>query len=152
MRNFLDFVIPEDNWDSNSEMSDYEDEDDLQKVFEKMNTTERSNIDADIRKYMAQMDKELANTTMGQSFSKSTTANSKQPRSVSDNEDDFDDIESFKPIDIDVNALKNMMASYKSQLGGSGPVSNIFSAMGVGMSAAIGHEDDDKSKLAESSV
>lgn len=129
VKNFLDFVIPEDNWESNSEMSDYEDEEDLEKNIEEMTNTEM-NIDSDIKAYMDQMDKELSRTTIGKSFTKS---NDKRPKSSNGVEDDFDDIESFKPIDINVNTLKNLMDSYKSQVGGSGPTSNLLNAMGAGM-------------------
>ncbi|XP_055911872.1 protein ecdysoneless [Eupeodes corollae] len=127
VKNFLDFVIPEDNWESNSEMSDYEDEEDLERNIEEMTNSEM-HIESDIKAYMNQMDKELSKTTIGKSFEKSSE---KRPKSCG--EDDFDDIESFKPIDINVNTLKNMMDSYKSQVGGSGPASNLLTAMGVGM-------------------
>ncbi|GBP08453.1 Protein ecdysoneless [Eumeta japonica] len=124
VKSFLDFVIPEDKWDSNSEMSDYEDEDDLERNFAAMADAEK-HIDSDIKAYMDQMDREL-------------TA-----------EDDFDDIEDFEPININVNTLKNMMDSYKSQIGGAGPVSNLLNAMGVGMSAAAACDSED---LKESAV
>lgn len=64
-------------------------------------------------------------------------------------EDDFDDIEDFEPININVNTLRNMMDSYQSQVGGAGPVSNLFSAMGVGMSAV---EDKEQKDISESAV
>lgn len=135
VKSFLDFVIPEDKWDSNSEMSDYEDEDDMERNFAAMANAEK-HIDADIKSYMDQMDRELAKTTIGQSFSSSNTKKSKGTASKATAEDDFDDIEDFEPININVNTLKNMMDSYKSQIGGAGPVSNLLNAMGVGMSAA----------------
>nr|CAI5836377.1 unnamed protein product [Callosobruchus analis] len=53
--------------------------------------------------YMEQMDRELASTA----------------------------IESFTPVDIDVNALKNILESYKSQLGEAGPSSTMLGPMGV---------------------
>uniref|UniRef100_A0A0A1X4Z5 Protein SGT1 homolog ecdysoneless n=1 Tax=Zeugodacus cucurbitae TaxID=28588 RepID=A0A0A1X4Z5_ZEUCU len=134
VRNFLDFVIPEDKWDSNSEMSDYEDDDNLEHNFEAMSKSDK-NIDKRIKKYMDQMDKELAQTTIGQSFE-----NKSVPKA---SDDDFDDIESFQPININVNTLKNIVASYKSQLGGPGPVSNLLNAMGVGMSTSTALDSDD---------
>lgn len=47
------------------------------------------------------------------------------------NGDGFDDIENFRPVDIDVNALKNMLESYKSQLGEAGPSTNMLGPMGI---------------------
>lgn len=158
VRNFLDFVIPEDNWDSNSEMSDYADEDDLQRNFDALSSAsggigageDNFRLDRNIKAYMEQMDRELAQTTVGKSFhGKSGTANSSSQRSAA--EDDFDDIEDFEPININVNTLRNMMDSYKSQMGGAGPVSNLFTAMGAGMSAAPSTEEKPKD-LSESAV
>ncbi|XP_037931357.1 protein ecdysoneless [Teleopsis dalmanni] len=145
VRNFLDFVIPEDNWDSNSEMSDYEDDDDLERNIESMTNTEM-NIDTDIKTYMAQMDKELSKTTIGQTYD-----TSKERKMANGSEDDFDDIESFNPVNINVNVLKNMMDSYKLQVGGPGPVSNLMRAMGAGMSVGV-NENDETNNLTESTV
>ncbi|KNC30799.1 SGT1-like protein ecdysoneless [Lucilia cuprina] len=149
VKSFLDFVIPEDKWDSNSEMSDYEDEDDMERNFAAMADAEK-HIDADIKAYMDQMDRELAKTTIGQSFSAASTKKTKTTASKATAEDDFDDIEDFEPININVNTLKNMMDSYKSQIGGAGPVSNLLNAMGVGMSAAAAC--DSTEDLKESAV
>ncbi|KAH8262355.1 hypothetical protein KR026_000439 [Drosophila bipectinata] len=147
VRNFLDFVIPEDNWDSTSEMSDYADEDDLESnLHRSLSGPGAGNVfplDRQIKSYMEQMDRELAQTTVGKTFN----GKKKAPQAE---EDDFDDIEDFEPININVNTLRNMMDSYKSQVGGSGPVSNLFSAMGVGMAAAC--EDKDPKNLSESAV
>ena len=143
VKSFLDFVIPEDKWDSNSEMSDYEDEDDMERNFAAM-------AGADIKAYMDQMDRELAKTTIGQSFSTPQTNKSKRSASKATAEDDFDDIEDFEPININVNTLKNMMDSYKSQIGGAGPVSNLLNAMGAGMSSAAAFESTED--LKESAV
>jgi hypothetical protein len=46
-------------------------------------------------------------------------------------EDSFSDIESFEPVDIDMNALRNILESYESQMGGPGPASNLLGPMGV---------------------
>ncbi|KAJ8958175.1 hypothetical protein NQ318_006114 [Aromia moschata] len=114
VQNILNFVIPEDDsWDleSDSDMSEYEEDnyvkdESYREVKDKM------------QEYMEQMDRELASTTIGESFEKK-------------NGDSFEDIESFKPVDIDVNALKNILESYRSQLGEAGPSSNMLGPMGV---------------------
>ncbi|XP_073840145.1 ecdysoneless cell cycle regulator [Musca autumnalis] len=149
VKSFLDFVIPEDKWDSNSEMSDYEDEEDMERNFAAMHEVDKQ-IDADIKAYMDQMDRELANTTIGKSFDKTKTHNKAKLATA----EEFDDIEDFEPININVNTLKNMMDSYKSQVGGSGPVSNLLNAMGAGMSAAAAEAmaGDDTDDLKESAV
>ncbi|KAJ8953970.1 hypothetical protein NQ314_007163 [Rhamnusium bicolor] len=113
VQNILNFVIPEDNsWDleSDSDMSEYE-EDNYVK------TESYEEVQSKMQQYMEEMDKELAATTIGESFEKK-------------NGDSFDDIENFKPVDIDVNALKNILESYRSQLGEAGPSSNMLGPMG----------------------
>lgn len=72
-----------------------------------------------MQELMDAMDMELAKTTIGESFVKK------------DDTEGFEDIESFKPVDIDVNALKNILESYKSQLGEAGPSSNMLGPMGI---------------------
>ena len=129
VQNLLDLVIPEDKWDSQSDMSDYENDDDLlaknideisknphQKGKKKSN---KSKIDA----YMTQMDRELANTTIGKSFEKKA-----QPEKA-DFDDGFDDIEDFTPVDVDMNAIKNMMESYQLQGASAGPTSNLLASI-----------------------
>ncbi|XP_017127885.1 protein ecdysoneless [Drosophila elegans] len=145
VRNFLDFVIPEDNWDSTSEMSDYADEDDMERNLNALSGGGSVfPLDRQIQSYMEQMDRELAQTSVGKSF------HGKKKAPPQADEEDFDDIEDFEPININVNTLRNMMDSYQSQIGGAGPVSNLFSAMGVGMSAA--GEDREQKDISESAV
>lgn len=48
-------------------------------------------------------------------------------------EDSFSDIESFEPVDIDMNAVRNMLASYEAQMGGPGPATNVLGPMGVSL-------------------
>lgn len=105
MQNILNFVIPEDDsWDldSESDMSEY--------ATENTKTT--------MQQYMDDMDRELSKTTIGESFLK---------------KDEIleEDVENFKPVDIDVNALKNILESYRTQMGDAGPSSNMLGPMGI---------------------
>ncbi|KAL1518015.1 hypothetical protein ABEB36_001701 [Hypothenemus hampei] len=114
LQNILNFTIPEDDsWDldSDSDMDEYEDEND--------STEPDASKKTKLQEYMDQMDVELASTTIGQSFQKKSS------------EDQFDDIENFQPVDIDVNALKNILESYKAQLGEAGPSTTMLGPMGV---------------------
>lgn len=129
VQNLLDLVIPEDKWDSQSDMSDYENDDDLLaknideisknrilkgRKGKKGTESAKTNIDV----YMEQMDRELANTTIGKSFEKKATV-----------DEDFDDIEDFQPVDIDMNVIKNMMESYQLQGASAGPTSNLLASI-----------------------
>lgn len=114
VQNILNFGIPDDNsWDieSDSDMSEYEQDICVKKV-------NYENTKTKMKEYMGQMDKELANTTIGESFEKK-------------NDETFNDFENFKPVDIDVNALKNILESYKFQMGDAGPSSNMLGPMGI---------------------
>lgn len=133
VQNLLDLVIPEDKWDSQSDMSDYENDDDLlaKNIDEisknrflkgrKKKSSEGAKTNIDM--YMEQMDRELANTTIGKSFEK------KAPASKATTEEDFDDIEDFQPVDIDMNVIKNMMESYQLQGASAGPTSNLLASL-----------------------
>lgn len=131
VQNLLDLVIPEDKWDSQSDMSDYENDDDLlaknidelSKKLPKGNKTNKKGTKSNIDVYMDQMDRELANTTIGKSFEKKA-----QPQKA-DFDDGFDDIEDFQPVDVDMNAIKNMMESYQLQGGSAGPTSNLLASI-----------------------
>jgi len=47
---------------------------------------------------------------------------------VDDIDDEDDD---FRPVNIDMNAVKNLLHSYEAQQGHAGPTSNILSGMGM---------------------
>lgn len=115
VQNILELIIPEDSWDleSGSEMSEYEDEPDMD-----LDKIDGGKVKSKLKEYMDAMDRELAATSIGNSFEKK-------------NEDKFDDIESFKPVDIDMTVLKNMLESYESQMGAPGPATNLLGPMGV---------------------
>lgn len=119
VKEMLDLIIPDDNWESNSDMSDFGD-DDLDKNIDQMGNAKS------IQSYMDQMDSELARTTLGKSFE---TRSNDCPVDAAD--DSFGDIENFKPVDIDVNTLKNIAHSYQSQYGGPGPASSLLGSMGI---------------------
>lgn len=126
VKEMLDLCIPEDNWESNSDMSDFGagDDDELDKNINEMG---RGGKAKSIEAYMAEMDAELSRTTLGKSFETKSTA------TADDTDDSFGDIENFKPVDIDVNTLKNMAQSYQNQFGGPGPASSLLGSMGIRM-------------------
>lgn len=121
LKDMLDMVIPEDNWDSQSDMSDFDD-DLIDKNIEEMSKVPNGTVDATISSYMEQMDRELASTTIGKSF---------KTKPENKDDDDFDDIESFEPVNIDVNALQNLAESYQAQFGGHGPAASLLGSLGM---------------------
>lgn len=126
IENILNFVVPEDNWASESDMSEYE-EDDID--------TKPREIENKMQEYMDEMDRELAATTIGKSFPKKMDAS-----------DTFDDVEDFKPVDVDMNTLTNILESYRSQLGEAGPSSNMLGPMGMCLDTRNDKQSSTKSK------
>ena len=62
-------------------------------------------------------------------------------------DDDDSDVGEDEPLDLDVNLVENMLASYKGQEGLSGPASNLLASMGVsGLSFSnfVDGEDEDE--------
>ena len=60
------------------------------------------------------------------------TASTGVGRASGDIMDDIDDEDDdFRPVNVDMNAVKNLLHSYEAQQGRSGPTSNILGGMGV---------------------
>ncbi|XP_008580384.1 PREDICTED: protein SGT1 [Galeopterus variegatus] len=86
-----------------------------------------------LKSYMAQMDQELAHTSIGKSF---TTRKQVEPLSQttnnnSDEEDSGAGESIMAPVDVDLNLVSNILESYSSQAGLAGPASNLLQSMGV---------------------
>ncbi|XP_025409951.1 protein ecdysoneless isoform X2 [Sipha flava] len=135
LRSILDFKIPEDDWNesNSSDMDSYgSDCDDI-----------LSDRGSSISKYMNQMDKELASTSLGSSFVKKETNSKNKPKKTvrinsnvqfdESEEDNFSDVEDFEPVDIDVNAFQNILKSYQEQLGLPGPAGNLLGPAGLNL-------------------
>lgn len=75
-----------------------------------------------MRSYFEEMDRQLAQTDVGQSFAEASATGQK---SSSSND--------LPPVDIDMNLVKNLLASYGAQEGLAGPAANILQGMGVNM-------------------
>nr|XP_014714366.2 protein ecdysoneless homolog isoform X1 [Equus asinus]XP_044612874.1 protein ecdysoneless homolog isoform X1 [Equus asinus] len=87
----------------------------------------------DLQSYMAQMDQELAHTSVGKSFTtqKQMEALSQTTNNNSDEEDSGAGESIMTPVDVDLNLVSNILESYSSQAGLAGPASNLLQSMGV---------------------
>ncbi|XP_007454728.1 PREDICTED: protein SGT1 isoform X4 [Lipotes vexillifer] len=95
----------------------------------------------DLKSYMAQMDQELARTSIGKSF---TTQKQMEPLSQtasnnSEEEDSGAGGSVMTPVDIDLNLVSNILESYSSQAGLAGPASNLLQSMGVQLPDSADH-------------
>jgi len=101
--------------------------------------------DSKIHELMQKMDDELASTDLGKSFTPEAAASSSAGTSSSQNAaskvatanveelDEFDEQEGLKPVNIDMNALANLLESFQSQDGPSGPSANLLRSVGFDM-------------------
>lgn len=99
----------------------------------KASTSSSDNADKEMKSYMDQMDEELSQTSIGQSFEK--RGNIPQgTRHTQDNltsECQEDSAAEDTPVDVDFNLVKNILESFSTQQGLAGPASNILNSMGV---------------------
>uniref|UniRef100_A0A8P0PDJ1 Ecdysoneless cell cycle regulator n=1 Tax=Canis lupus familiaris TaxID=9615 RepID=A0A8P0PDJ1_CANLF len=86
-----------------------------------------------LKSYMAQMDRELAYTSIGKSFTtqKQMESLSQTTNNNSDEEDSGAGGSVMTPVDVDLNLVSNILESYSSQAGLAGPASNLLQSMGV---------------------
>lgn len=49
-----------------------------------------------------------------------------------------DEMDEFAPVDVDMNLVKNLLDSYSSQEGLSGPASNLLGLMGLRLPDDVG--------------
>ncbi|XP_017518655.1 protein ecdysoneless homolog isoform X2 [Manis javanica] len=99
-----------------------------------------------LKSYMAQMDQELAHTSIGKSF---TTQKQMEPLSQivnnsSDEEDSGAEGSIMTAADIDLNLVSNILESYSSQAGLAGPASNLLQSMGVQLPDSTHHRPTSK--------
>ncbi|XP_063817542.1 protein ecdysoneless homolog isoform X2 [Pseudophryne corroboree] len=90
-----------------------------------------------LRSYMDVMDRELAQTNIGKSFTKKKSVGGSAlpvPPDVDDcsSEEEISvDEADLAPVDVDLNLVTNILESYSSQSGLAGPASNLLQSMGV---------------------
>ncbi|XP_014714365.1 protein ecdysoneless homolog isoform X1 [Equus asinus] len=100
----------------------------------------------DLQSYMAQMDQELAHTSVGKSFTtqKQMEALSQTTNNNSDEEDSGAGESIMTPVDVDLNLVSNILESYSSQAGLAGPASNLLQSMGVQLPDNTDHRPTSK--------
>ena len=123
----LSFKVPHsDTGSSSSGMSDYSDDEEsidsdddcYQHQLNGSQMKDSKDKIEEMKVYMEEMDKQLAQTSVGQSFGK-----------TDENEGHEDN--DLKAVDIDLNALTNILESYGSECGVPGPATALFATMGV---------------------
>jgi len=145
IRSVLTLQVPHSDDDgSSSGMSDYSEESDTQSLnsddeedelnlmrnkrnkLGKANGKSDSLVD-DMKTYMDKMDRELAKTKVGESFER--RSQSRPPLATTEELDE--EADDYKPVDLDMNALKNILESLNSQNGMPGPSASLLHTMGL---------------------
>lgn len=123
---------------------DYDDED-LLGSDDEPGGDSNSGALGNLRAYMAEMDRELAGTNIGKSFSTHSKADAGAADLSRDsghddkgdeedgdnNNEDLQAAGGAVPLDLDFNLVSNLLESFSSQEGLAGPASNILHSMGV---------------------
>uniref|UniRef100_A0A672JIB1 Ecdysoneless homolog (Drosophila) n=1 Tax=Salarias fasciatus TaxID=181472 RepID=A0A672JIB1_SALFA len=114
--------------DSDDLDDDDDDDEDDDEVDDKVKEEDDSSGNAEtdgtqtldsLKSYMDQMDEELMNTNIGQSFSQTVNSeNDHEPGEI-------------QPLDVDFNLVSNLMESLSCQAGLAGPASNLLQSLGV---------------------
>ncbi|CAG8487327.1 12092_t:CDS:10 [Ambispora gerdemannii] len=117
---------------------------------ETITTTSVTEIDDDtsIESYMDVMDTELASTKVAKSFvrdskdiEKNLSGSNKDKDRIDKDEEEED--ETFVPVNIELNTVTNLLASFKAQGGLPGPAGNIMGRLGVNVLPQDVDSDDD---------
>ncbi|XP_075466929.1 protein ecdysoneless homolog [Ascaphus truei] len=106
-----------------------------------------------LRSYMEVMDRELAQTNIGKSFTTKPKA-SGDTKTVPPGAEDRDSEDNtaseeadLAPVDMDLNLVTNLLASYSSQAGLAGPASNLLQSIGVHLPDNTDHDTSDSNAL-----
>ncbi|XP_004701216.1 protein ecdysoneless homolog isoform X1 [Echinops telfairi] len=99
-----------------------------------------------LKSYVAQMDQELAHTTIGKSFTTQKQVESLTQVTSNNSDDEDSDAEEsvLSPVDVDLNLVSNILESYSSQAGLAGPASNLLQSMGVQLPDNTDHKPTSK--------
>ncbi|XP_063262256.1 protein ecdysoneless homolog [Prinia subflava] len=88
-----------------------------------------------LKAYMNEMDRELAQTNVGKSFTTQKRGASSDEAATCESagpDPGAEDAE-LAPVDVDMNLVANLLESYSAQAGLAGPTSNILQSMGVNL-------------------
>ncbi|KFQ25975.1 Protein SGT1, partial [Mesitornis unicolor] len=137
----LDRILGEDSEELDSDDLDEEeefdlsdeDEDDLEAENQRQDQQIAPNeLIGSLKSYMNEMDRELAQTNVGKSFTtQKKEASSVNAKSQNAGPDSGAEDTELTPVDVDMNLVANLLESYSAQSGLAGPASNILQSMGV---------------------
>ncbi|KAK7815121.1 hypothetical protein U0070_007786 [Myodes glareolus] len=136
--NYFDKILDEDDFgclDSDEDLD-----------FETQDSESLKGALGSLKSYMAQMDQELAHTSMGKSFSTRKQEKDLPSQTANNNSDEEDSGagDCIEAVDVDLNLVSNILESYSSQAGLAGPASNLLHSMGVRLPDNADHNPQGK--------
>ncbi|NXP53371.1 ECD protein, partial [Heliornis fulica] len=124
-----------------------EDDEDFDPENQQQDQNESPNeLIGSLKSYMKEMDRELAHTNVGKSFTTQKKGASSVNATMSQNagpDSGAEDTE-LAPVDVDTNLVTNLLESYSAQSGLAGPTSNILQSMGVYLPENADHVSSNK--------
>jgi len=138
LKSVLSLKVPQSDTDSSSSgMSDYSDEEDTidsdDDCYQDLNGSQvedNKNKVQEMKNYMKAMDQQLSESAIGQSFERKAVPNSQTNQQNGE----------LSGVDIDLNALTNILESYGSECGVPGPATALFATMGVKLPDNTDHQ------------
>ncbi|XP_056386405.1 protein ecdysoneless homolog isoform X2 [Hyla sarda] len=132
---------------------------DLEEEFELLNSDD-DDLDEDqatpdalqsLQSYMDLMDRELAHTHIGKSFTKKKNMGGVHQKTSKADESSYEeevnaDQSDLAAVDVDLNLVTNILESFSSQSGLAGPASNLLQSMGVHLPDNTDQETEDRTE------
>ena len=112
---------------------DDEDEEDILTDDDIIEEEEGGSEGEDIKELMKEMDRELANTTLSDSFRRAPEEGEEDKKSDRQRSAGEDAKKNLQPLDIDYNLLSNLIDSYNESLGQATPSSNMLRTLGISL-------------------
>ncbi|XP_069836613.1 protein ecdysoneless homolog isoform X2 [Dendropsophus ebraccatus] len=141
--------LDSDDLDSEEDFELLNSDEDLDDLDDHQATPMNADALQSLHSYMDVMDRELAHTHIGKSFTKKRNMGAVSPKTKaneSSSEEEVNADESdLAPVDVDLNLVTNILESFSSQSGLAGPVSNLLQSMGVHLPDNTDQETADRS-------
>ncbi|KFD61408.1 hypothetical protein M514_03243, partial [Trichuris suis] len=138
MRRMIDFAEEEEDDEDEEAASDsdsmleYDTESTDSDEHRMLATNAASRWSKQMHSYMAEMDRELMNTAIGQSFIRDENRGTQDAEGKSNDEENVDlENDCFQPVNVDKTLVSNTLQSYWTQGGEAGPAATLLMSLGI---------------------
>ncbi|CDW57259.1 SGT1 domain containing protein [Trichuris trichiura] len=137
MRRMIDLAEEDDDDDDEAasdsdSMQEYDTESTDSDEHRMLATNAASTWSKELLSYMAEMDRELLNTTVGESFIRDENRGTQDAERKNNDEENIDlENDSFQPVNVDKTLVSNMLQSYRTQGGETGPAATLLMSLHI---------------------